>query len=67
MFKLVASEKQLDLSAIKTKVPVTNRNSNVTEFEQLLDEIYGTEQGERSVISFSKINIFTRIFTIIEK
>jgi hypothetical protein len=67
MFKLVASEKQLDLSAIKTKVPVTNRNSNVTEFEQLLDEIYGTEPGKRSVISFSKINIFTRIFTIKEK
>lgn len=67
MFKLVASEKQLDLSAIKTKVPVTNRSSAVTEFEQLLDEIYGTEPGERSVISFSKINIFTRVFTIKEK
>ena len=67
MFKLVASEKQLDLSAIKTKVPVSNRSGNACEFEQLLDEIYGTEQSERSVISFSKINIFTRIFTIKEK
>lgn len=66
MFKLVASEKQLDLSSIKTKVPVTNRSTNATEFEQLLDKVYGTEQGERSVISFSKINIFTRIFTVKE-
>ena len=67
MFKLVASEKQLDLSSIKTKVPVTNRSSNASEFEQLLNEIYGTDQRDRSVISFSKINIFTRIFTIKEK
>jgi hypothetical protein len=67
MFKLVASEKQLDLSAIRTKVPMTARSGSSAEFEQLLDEIYGTEQSERSVISFSKINIFTRIFTIREK
>ena len=67
MFKLVASEKQLDLSSIKTKVPVTSRSVKASDFEQLLDEIYGKEQRERSVISFSKINIFTRTFTINEK
>ncbi|MDP1621230.1 MAG: caspase family protein [Bacteroidales bacterium] len=64
MLKLVASDKQLDLSAIKTKLPVANRSSQANEFEQFLDEIYGTEQGERSLGSFSKVNIYTRTFTI---
>ena len=64
MLKLVASEKQLDLSAIKTKQPAVTRSSQATEFEQLLDEIYGTEPRERSTVSFSQINISTRTFTI---
>lgn len=67
MFKLVASDKQLDLSAIKTKVATTTRNNQANGFEQLLDEIYGTEQGERSICTFKQINIFTRTFTIKEK
>jgi hypothetical protein len=67
MFKLVASEKQLDLSAIKANPPAVKRNSQSTEFEQLLDEIYGTEQVERSISSFSQVNIFTQTFTIKEK
>jgi len=66
MFKLIASEKQLDLSVIATKVPVQNRSSQPSEFEQLLDELYGiTERGDS--MFFSKINIFTRTFTIREK
>jgi hypothetical protein len=66
MLKLIASEKQLDFSVIETRVPVQNRNAQPSEFEQLLDELYGnTERG--GSIYFSKINIFTRTFTIKEK
>jgi len=63
MLKLIASEEQLNLSAIATKMPVQNRNTQPGEFEQLLNELYGdTERG--GSIFFSQINIFTRTFTI---
>jgi hypothetical protein len=67
MFKLIASEKQLDLSVIATKQSATNRSSQSTEFEQLLNELYGKEQTRSANLFFSQINIFTRIFTIKEK
>jgi len=67
MFKLIASERQLDLSAIVTKQPVKTRNSQSTEFEQILNELYGNEQTRSSNYFFSQINIFTRTFTIKEK
>lgn len=67
MFKLVASEEQLDLSVIKTKLSAANRNSHPTEFEQLLNELYGNEHTRSSNGFFSQINIFTRTFTIKEK
>lgn len=67
MFKLIASEKQLDLSAIVTKHPSKNRNSQPTEFEQLLIDLYGEEQYRSSNVFFSRINIFTRTFATKEK
>lgn len=66
MFKLVASEKQLDLSPIVTKLPAKNRGSLPTEFEQRISDLFEAE-NHRGVGSFSKINIFTRTFTIKEK
>lgn len=66
MFKLIASEKQLDLSPIATKLPVKNRSSLPTGLEQMISDLF--EAGnKRSISNFSKINIFTRTFTINEK
>lgn len=66
MFKLVASEKQLDLSPITTKLPVKNRGSIPTGLEQMISDLFETG-NKRGKYSYNKINIFTRIFTIYEK
>ena len=63
---LVASEKQLDLSPIVTKLPVKNRSNLPTEFEQMISDLFEAEKN-RGTGSYSKINIFTRTFTIKEK
>lgn len=66
MYKLVASEKQLDLTPIITQQPVKERGIAFTEFEQMISDLF--EAGSsRSISSFSKINIFTRTFTINER
>lgn len=66
MFKLIASEKQLDLSPIATKLPVKNRGSLSTGLEQMISDLF--EVGDkRSISNFGKISIFTRTFTINEK
>lgn len=66
MFKLIASEKQLDLSPIATKLPVKNRRSLPTGLEEMISDLF--EPGnKRSISNYSKINIFTRTFTINEK
>lgn len=66
MFKLIASENQLDLGPIANKLPVRNRGNLPTGFEQMISDLF--EAGnKRSISNFSKISIFTRTFTINEK
>jgi len=67
MFKLIASEKQLDLSPIETQKPAINRQGPVTEFEDMLNKLYDSNQSRSMPGNFSKINIYTKTFTIIEK
>lgn len=67
MFKLIASEKQLDLSAIKTKSPSTKRNTEGNEFENLINRLFDAEDPQRAINHFSKVNIFTHTFTINKK
>jgi hypothetical protein len=66
MFKLVASEKQLDLSPIVTQKPAINRHDPVSEFEEMLSNLYGIEQSRNTPVKFNKINIYTKTFTILE-
>lgn len=67
MYKLIASEKQLDLSSIKTLQPVANRSGELAEFEQLINDLFGNERGLKSSYHFNRINIFTLTFTVIKK
>jgi hypothetical protein len=66
MLKLVASEKQLDLSPIVTQKPVLNRNSQLHEFEKLLNQIFEGEKWRTQGSHFKEISIFTKTFTIVE-
>lgn len=67
MYKLIASEKQLDLSPVKTMQPVINRSGNLSDFEQLINDLFGNERGLKSSFYFNRINIFTLTFTVTEK
>lgn len=67
MYKLIASEKQLDLSPIKTLQPVENRSGELAEFEQMINDLFGNERGLKSSFYFNRINIFTLTFTVTEK
>lgn len=66
MLKLVASEKQLDLSPIVTQKPVLNRNSRFNDFENLLNQIFEGEKWRTMSNHFKEISIFTKTFTIVE-
>ncbi len=67
MYKLIASEKQLDLSPVKTMHPVVNRSGNLSDFEQLINELFINDRGTKSVSYFNRINIYTLTFTVTEK
>jgi len=66
MFKLIASEKQLDLSPIETQKPAINRQGPVTEFEDMLNKLYDSNQIRSMPGNFSKISIYTKTITILE-
>lgn len=66
MYKLVASEQQLDLSPIITQRYIDKRALNHTGFEQLINELYKTDNIKRSYSTKSGINIYTRTFSIKE-
>lgn len=66
MFKLIASEKQLDLSPIETQKHAINRQGPVTEFEDMLNKLYDSNQIRSMPGNFSKISIYTKTFTILE-
>lgn len=59
---LIASEKQLDLSAIENKKPQPKR-SDSNEFEDWLNEIYSNERAI-PIFDSNKINIATKSFII---
>jgi len=67
MYKLIASEKQLDLSPIKSLKPLANRSGELAEFEQLINGLFGNVRGFKSSFYFNRINIFTLTFTVTEK
>lgn len=62
---LIASEKQLDLTAIENKKPQPKR-SDSNEFENWLNEIYSNERAI-PIFDSNKINIATKSFIVKEK
>jgi hypothetical protein len=67
MIKLIASDKQLDLSPIITQKPKTNRSMVTTQFEQFVNDLYRDKKTRSASAFYEKINIYTQIFTIKEK
>jgi hypothetical protein len=59
---LIASEKQLDLTAIENKKPQPKR-SDSNEFEDWLNEVYSSERAV-PIFDSNKINIATKSFII---
>ena len=62
---LIASEKQLDLSAIENQKPQPKR-ADANEFEEWLNEFYSNERAI-SIFNSNKINIATQSFIVKEK
>jgi hypothetical protein len=62
---LIASEKQLDLSAIENQKPQPKR-SDSNEFEEWLNEVYSSERSI-SIFDSNKVNIATKSFIVKEK
>jgi len=62
---LIASEKQLDLSAIENQKPQPKRG-DYNEFEEWLNEVYSNERAI-SIFDSNKINIATKSFIVKEK
>ena len=61
-FVLIASEKQLDLSAIENKKSQPKRG-DTSEFEEFLNELY-TPDRSMSIFQFNKVNIATKSFIV---
>jgi len=64
---LIASEKQLNLSAIENKKPQPKRG-DADEFEEWLNELYNSERGigALGVFDSNKVNIATKSFIVKE-
>jgi hypothetical protein len=62
---LIASEKQLDLSAIENQKPQPKRGDS-NEFEEWLNEVYSNERAI-SIFDSNNINIATKSFIVKEK
>lgn len=62
---LIASEKQLDLSAIENQKPQQKR-ADSNEFEEWLNELYSHERAI-SIFDSNKVNIATKSFIVKEK
>ena len=66
MLKLIASERQLDLTPIRTRHPVAKRGGESAEFELLLNDLFDNTINLRSGRLYNKVAIYSLAFSILE-